>query len=316
MQKTLLNIFAILSQMVFSLQIFAQENSNPETDLGSKTTNGLLASINEPLQNEPLKLLEKISFGNIFWSIVILILTYFTLKLLALILSRLAEKSTQYRITIKGIIPVINILGWTLAVYLIIAGIFRPSVSALMAAGASIGLAIGFASQDILKNIFAGIIILFDRPFVLGDKISIHDHYGEVIGIGLRSTRIVTPDDSVVSIPNAEIMTNAVSNTNTGEPDCQVVAEIYLPINANTEKVRNIAMEAAQISKYVYLNKPIVVLFENKMSDHRFYLKLSLKAYVADIRNEFKFKSDMTEIVIKKLIDEGLMKNEELKVEM
>ena len=316
MQKTLLHIFAFISQMVISVQIMAQDNTGDVKNPASNVTDGLISSLKEPIKDEPLKILEKISFANIFWSIVILVSTYFFLKLLALILTRIAEKSTQYRITIKGIIPVINIIGWALAVYLIIAGIFRPSVSALMAAGASIGLAIGFASQDILKNVFAGIIILFDRPFVLGDKISVHDHYGEVIGIGLRSTRIVTPDDSVVSIPNAEIMTNAVSNTNTGEPDCQVVAEIFLPINANTERVRSIAMEAAQISKYVFLNKPIVVLFENKMSDHRFYLKLSLKAYVADIRNEFKFKSDMTEIVIKKLIDEGVMKNEELKTEL
>jgi len=227
--------------------------------------------------DSPRSILESFSFSNIFWTIVILVLTYFLLKLLALILTRIAEKSTTYRISIKGFIPIINILGWTLAIYLIIAGIFRPSVSALVAAGASIGLAIGFASQDILKNIFAGIVIIFDRPFVLGDKIDIANYYGEVIDIGLRSTRIVTPDDSIVSVPNAEIMTNTVSNTNSGEANCQVVAEIYLPINIDTERTRKIATEAAQISKYVYLNKPIVVLFENEIKEHRIYLKMKIK---------------------------------------
>lgn len=104
-------------------------------------------------------------------------------------------------------------------------------------------------------------MIIFDRPFQVGDKIEIEDYYGEVIKIGLRSTRIVTPDDSMVTIPNGDLMSKPVSNSNSGEPNCQVVAELYLPINIDTEKVRQIALEAAQVSRYVYLNKPIVILF-------------------------------------------------------
>jgi small-conductance mechanosensitive channel len=194
-----------------------------------------------------------------------------------------------------------------LVIYIIIAGIFQPPAATLLAVIASLGIAVGFAAQDIFKNIFGGIMILFDRPFQVGDKIEAGNYYGEVVKIGLRSTRIVTPDDSLVSIPNGDIMTQSVSNSNAGEPNCQVVAEIFLPITVDTEKVRQIATEAAQVSKYIYLNKPISVLFFNEVKERRSYYKMRLKAYVMDIRYEFNFKSDMTELVMKELLQQKII---------
>ncbi|MEJ2618430.1 MAG: mechanosensitive ion channel, partial [Ignavibacteriaceae bacterium] len=208
-----------------------------------------------------------ISFGKVFWSLVVIIIGFFLIRIVSKTLDLIAEKSTSYRITIKGFVPVIRIFGWIVIIYIIIAGIIRPPLPTIITVAASLGIGVGLAAQDIFKNIFGGIMILFDRPFQVGDKIEIGDHYGEVIKIGLRSTRIVTPDDSTVSIPNGEVMSKSVSNTNYGEPNCQVVAEIYLPITVDTEKVRQIAIEAAQVSKYVFLKKPIVILFFNEVKE-------------------------------------------------
>ncbi len=260
----------------------------------------------------PPSIKDIISFSNIFWAFVFFVVGLYVIRFISKTLELIAERSTHYRITIKGIIPVIRILGWTFVFYVIIAGIFKPPAETLLAVLASLGIAIGFAAQDIFKNIFGGIMILFDRPFQVGDKIEVGEYYGEVVKIGLRSTRIVTADDSLVSIPNSNIMNQSVSNSNAGQPNCQVVAEIYLPITIDTEKVRQIAMETAQISKYVYLNKPITVLFFNEVMEHRSYLKMRLKAYVMDIRYEFAFKSDMTEIVIRELFRNGLISKDDL----
>lgn len=252
------------------------------------------------------------SGSKIFWSIIVCIIAYFILRLLIAIIERFAERSTNHRITLKSISPIIRIVGWVLVVIIIIQGIFQPPMSSIIAAMASIGIAIGFAAQDILKNIFGGIMIIFDRPFQVGDKIEVGEYYGEVKEIGLRSTRIVTADDSLVSLPNAEVVNKAVSNSNAGEANCQVVAEIWLPIDIDTDMVRQIAKEAAQVSRYIYLNKPIVVLFFNDVKDRRSFLKMRLKAYVSDIRNEFAFKSDMTELVMGELLKKGIIKKEEL----
>lgn len=261
---------------------------------------------------EPPEIGNIISGGKIFWSIVICILAYFLIRLITLIIERFAERSTHHRITLKSISPIVRIVSWILVIFIIVEGVFQPPMSTIIAALASIGIAIGFAAQDILKNIFGGIMILLDRPFHVGDKIEVGNYYGEVKEIGLRSTRIITKDDSLVSVPNAEVVNTAVSNSNAGEANCQVVAEIYLPIDVDTDKVRQIAKEAAQVSRYIYLNKPIAVIFVNEVKEKRSYLKMRLKAYVSDIRYEFAFQSDMTELVLRDLLDKKIIKKEEL----
>lgn len=265
----------------------------------------------DELKKEAPKLNEMFSIPKLFWSMVIIIAGYVMIRLLSRILQLLAERSTKYRITLKGIIPVVRISGWVLVIITIITGIFQPPMATVLALSASVGVAIGFAAQDILKNIFGGVMILFDRPFQVGDKIEVGSFYGEVTEIGLRSTRIVTPDDSLVAIPNSTIMNGSVSNANAGEANCLVVAEIYLPLSIDTIRVREIATQTAQVSQYVYLNKPITVLFFNEVKERRSYLKMRLKAYVMDIRSEFAFKSEMTEIVISSLLAEGLMKEDD-----
>jgi small-conductance mechanosensitive channel len=258
--------------------------------------------------NPPKRISELISVSKILWAIIFFVAGYFIIRILSKMLELFAERSTAYRITIKSFIPVVKILGWITLVFLIIAGVFHPPLATVLAFSASIGVAVGFAAQDILKNIFGGIMILFDRPFKSGDKIAVGGHYGEVVNVGLRSTRIVTPDDNLVSIPNSDLMNSSVSNANAGESNCQVVTEIYLPIDADTQKARYIGIQSAQVSKYIYLNKPIVVVFVNEYKDHTPILKMKIKAYVLDIRDEFKFKSDVTETAVKMLLEEKILK--------
>jgi small-conductance mechanosensitive channel len=242
-----------------------------------------------------------ISVGIILAIIIALIITYFLNRFVVLVLENLSEQFTSYRLGIKRMVPVVRLVIWTFALYIIIAGIINPPLSTIITVLASVGIAVGFAAQDILKNIFGGFIIIMDRPFQVGDKIQVADHYGEVLSIGLRSSRIVTPDDSVVTIPNSELMNKAVSNTNSSALDCQVVAEIFLPMDVDVDTVKRIAYRAAVSSRYVYLQKPIAIIALNEVHEENFVLKLRVKAYVLDIRYEFPFKSDMTELILSEL---------------
>jgi small-conductance mechanosensitive channel len=255
----------------------------------------------------------RIPLSKVFWSIIAFIIGYLFIRFTTRLLELFAERSSENRITIKSLVPIVRIVGWIVVITIVIAGVIAPKIETLWALTASVGVAVGFASQDILKNIFGGIMILLDTPFKVGDKIEIGSYYGEVIEIGLRSTRIITPDDSLVSIPNGELMNQSVSNNNAGELNCQVVAEIYLPLEIDTEAVRRIATEAAQTSKYVYLNKGITVLFFNEIKDRRSYLKMRLKAYVMDIRYEFIFKSELTEIVLRELLRQEYISPEDFR---
>lgn len=256
---------------------------------------------------QPPDLKRVISLTKIFWTAVFMLVGYFVIKAVSGLLSLFAHRKPRYKGNIRRLLPMVKIIGWSFIVYVIITLILQPPVETIFAFFASVGVAIGFASQDFLKNIFGGLMILFDKPFQIGDKIESGKYYGEVLEIGLRSTRVVTPDDSVVTIPNSEMMNQSISNSNYGENNCQVVAELFLPLNIDTQRVRQVATEAAQVSKYVYLNKPIMVEFSNVLVPRGSFLKMRLKAYVMDVRYEFPFQSEMTEIVIRELHREGLM---------
>lgn len=261
---------------------------------------------------DPVNLVAIISISKILWTLFAFVAAYIFITFLTKTLEFFSEKSSKVRITIKGLIPILRIGLWTVIIIIIIKVIYNPSKEILMTVLASVAITVGFAIQALLKNISGGIMLLFERPFKVGDKIEIGEYYGEVVNIGLQATRIVTQYDSMIVIPNMELMHKSVSNSNSGELYCQVVAKIMLPIDAPTQEIRKIAVEAAQVSRYIYLDKPIEILFTNRFYQRKSFLDMEIKAYVMDIRYEFKFKSDVTELVIKELLAQGLVDKNDL----
>ena len=251
-----------------------------------------------------------ISFNKIIISFFVLLLVWLVNRIVDVLFNRFSERFVQNRLFLKRLTPVVRIILWIIGLYVVIAGIIAPPIETVIAISASIGIAIGFASQDILRNIFGGIMIILDRPFQVGDKIQVGDHYGEVLSIGLRSSQIVTPDDSIVSIPNGELMNRAVSNANSSALDCQVVTEIFFPATVDVMKVKDIARRAVFSSPYLYLNKPVEIISLNEMRDRHFVIKFRVKAYVLDIRYEFLFKSDVTEMIITECNKMGIIPRE------
>lgn len=251
--------------------------------------------------------LEEILTGsNILMTTVVLAGIWFGIRFVSGVLNTLAERFITKRLLIKRLIPIVKVTGWAFGLYVVIAGIFQPPIETIIAVSASVGIAVGFASQDILKNIFGGIMIILDKPFQVGDKIAVDSHYGEVIEIGLRSTRLVTDDDSVVTVPNSELMSKAVSNANSSALDCQVVAELNLPADTDLDAILPICRRAAVTSRYVYLKKPIAVHAYHETVGPRAIVRLRVKAYVLDIRHEFQFRSDMTERILAECRKQGI----------
>ena len=231
---------------------------------------------------------------GIFWSIVVVVVFHFAIRLLIWVLETLAERSVARRLTFKWLIPITRMLLWAIAAYLIVRTIFQVTAQGLLAASAALGVALGFAAQDLLKNVFGGLIVVFDKPFQVGDKISVGGTYGEVVSIGLRSTRIVTADDDLVTVPNSQVVQEQVANANAGQLNCQVVTDLYLPGRVDERRAKEIAFDAAVTSKYVFLDKPIQVFIEDQFRT-TFVTHVKVRAYVLDPRFEFLLRSDITE---------------------
>ncbi len=232
---------------------------------------------------------------RVFWAALVLGMTFVLVKAAVFVLDRLAEQSARRRLLFKRLAPVVRLILWVFGLYVVVRGIFRVDATSFLAAATAIGVAVGFAAQDILKNIFGGLVIISDRPFQIGDKIRVGSTYGEVLSIGLRSTRIATPDDNLVTVPNSQIVSDHVANANAGALDCQVVTDLYLPAWVDATFAKRLAYQAAASSQYVYLKKPIVVLVLDEFQHTTFVLHVKVKAYVLDTRYEFLLMSDITE---------------------
>ena len=281
------------------------ENAKSDTvkAAGAENENSSTASTSttDSKSDSSAAITEVISIRKVVMAALLLIFTFFLNRLVIRILENMAERSVNYRLSIKRLVPAVRIIIWGFALYIVLEGIIDPPMETVITILASAGIAVGFAAQDILKNIFGGFMIILDRPFQVGDKIKVGEHYGEVLQVGLRSSRIVSPDDSVITIPNAELMTREVSNANSSALDCQVVAEIYLPAHTDIDTAKRIAYRAAISSKYIFLKKPVVVITANEIHQSQYVIKMRVKAYVLDIRYEFPFKSDMTERILSEL---------------
>jgi small-conductance mechanosensitive channel len=255
-------------------------------------------------------------FGvGVAWSVLAIVLFNYLIASLVWLLDTLAERSPDRRLFYKRLAPIVRILLWLFAAYLIVAVIFDVEAQNLIAATAAFSVAVGFAAQDLLKNLFGGMILVFDQPFQVGDKISVGGTYGEVVSIGLRSTRIVTPDDNLVSVPNAQVVDQQVANANAGELNCQVVTDLYLPGWADEETAKRIAFNAAISSKFVYLRKPVVVLVAD-VFEETFLTRVRVKAYVLDPRLEFQFQSDVTERARAGFREAGLLNVEHMQAHL
>ena len=131
-------------------------------------------------------------------------------------LELLSRRSTRARFFIKRAEPVVRMCIWFVAVFVCF-DLLAPSRETFWAGMASLGIAFGLGAQDLIKNLVGGLVVLGDRPYQLGDRVRIGDAYGEIDHIGLRSTKLTTPDDTRVTIPNAQVLNDRVS---TPTPAC------------------------------------------------------------------------------------------------
>ena len=261
----------------------------------------------QSLPTDSVSLLERVSFTNFLYAILVIVIAYSLVRLSATTMEMLSQRAPRARFFFKLLTPVIRFVLWAVTSVIVIT-IFAPSRETLLAVLASVGIALGLGAQDLVKNIIGGLVILVDRPYQLGDRVKIGDAYGEIDHIGLRSTKLTTPDDTRVTIPNSDILSGMAWNANSGVPDCQVVTDLVLPIDTSPTEALEIGYEAAWSSPYILLSKPVVVLLQDKFQNSP-YLQLRVKGYVYDHRFEPRLQSDITLRAKAEFLKRGLLQS-------
>lgn len=186
------------------------------------------------------------SLPEIVSAILLIVLFSYLARLVRNVVRRLMGRVTDHG-------PVKSLLGngayvalWALGVFLAL-GVLQldQAVTSLLAGVGILGLALGFAFQDIAQNFIAGILMALRRPFTDGDLVETSGHFGIVEDIDLRGTQIRTPQGQLVQIPNGEVYGGAIVNyTESGARRLDL--QCGVSYGDDLEKARSVALDAME----------------------------------------------------------------------
>ena len=157
------------------------------------------------------------------------------------------------------------------------------------------GLVIGLALQDSLKNILGGISLILDETFKVGEKIKLESgEVGEIVDIGLRSTKMRTYDNELINVPNGYLANTTIQNFTKPSPKIRVVVPFGVEYGSDVAKVKKLVLTEAKKIKDI-LDKPEVGVQFYEMADSSLNFKLMF--WVKDWRDAHAKKLEATEMI-------------------
>jgi len=246
---------------------------------------------------------QQISVSLIIVTIASLYGTFFASKIIPKVLldekvnKRIIERGVrqsiahllQYLIVLIGILVSFTMMGFDLSKMTLLMGAF--------------GVGIGFGLQSIVNNFVSGLILLFERPLREGDTIAVGDDIAQIKKIGLRATIVQTFENADVIIPNAELISNQVTNWTLNTRQVRVSINVGVAYGSNIEKVSKILLQCGKQHKSVVKSPTPQVIFINLGESS---LDFELRVWIPDADERIHVKSDIYHDVISKFSEENI----------
>jgi small-conductance mechanosensitive channel len=190
----------------------------------------------------------------------------------------------RYTVLAIGLMVVLESVGINLSTLTVFAG--------------ALGIGVGFGLQTIANNFVSGLIILFERPIKVGDRVAVGDVLGAVVSISARATTIVTNDNIAVIVPNSAFISQQVTNWSYTGPDVRFNIPIGVAYASDPDVVRQLLLEVADHHPGVLKQPAPDVLFDAfGDSSLNFVLRVWTREYTARpgvLRSELNFLISQT----------------------
>ncbi|MBP7149366.1 MAG: mechanosensitive ion channel [Acidobacteria bacterium] len=134
-------------------------------------------------------------------------------------------------------------------------------MTSLAVLGGVLGIGVGFGLQTIASNFVSGLILLFERPIKVGDRVEIASLTGEVVRIGARSTWVRTNDNTIIIVPNADFISNRVTNWTANDQRVRLHVAVGVGYDSDAEEVREVLLAVAHSHPDVLASPEPNVLF-------------------------------------------------------
>lgn len=159
---------------------------------------------------------------------------------------------------------------------------WNVEITALITTAGVASLAVALAAQETLANIIAGLVLMVDRPFRQGDRIELGPGLvGDVLEVGLRTTRILTLENTVIIVPNKEMAQNRLVNYSSPDPRIVLKIPVTVAIDGDLAKAKDVLEEAAKRHPAVLADPPPVAYF-TEITD--LGVRLQVWAWIADVK--------------------------------
>ena len=182
-------------------------------------------------------------------------------------------------------------------------------IAPLLAGAGVVGLALSLAAKDTLSNLIAGVLLIMDRPFQVGDRIELWNApnetgtWGDVIEIGIRATKIRNPDNLVVVVPNNEIMQRDIINYTMSGQDIRLRIPFSVAYESDIERAKVLLIQAALEVEGVKPDPtPIVIVRGFGPSE----VNMQLRVWIMEARNRRRIADEITGIALQAFAREGV----------
>jgi small-conductance mechanosensitive channel len=224
------------------------------------------------------KLLRRIASSQIFSRLIVDEGTQYTLN-----------RISHYVIMIIGALVAFQFIGIDLTGLAVILGFL------------SVG--IGFGLQNITSNFVAGLILLFERPIKVGDRVTVGDQEGDVIEIKMRSTTIRTLNNIAVIVPNSNFISSTVVNWSYGDSRVRLEIEVGVSYGSDLDKVLRVLKEVGDEHPDV-LKNPLPEVLHAGFGDSAWNMKL--RAWIAEPRRHPQISSELHCAIVRKFRENGI----------
>jgi small-conductance mechanosensitive channel len=239
----------------------------------------------------PVTLTSLILFLS-FFIIFVLLSRWITKMLGSKVLSRLhIEEGTRYNFE-RVVYYTLVIIGAVLAFQFI--GINLTGLAVIFGL---LSVGIGFGLQNITSNFVAGLILLFERPVAVGDRVTVGDAEGDVVEINIRSTTIRTMNNIAIIVPNSEFVSEKVINWSHGEKKIRLDIDVGVSYNSDLDTVIHCMKEVADESEHV-LKFPEPVVHLVSFGDSSW--NMQLRCWIADPKQHPSIRSEINCEIVRK----------------
>ncbi|AKT37796.1 mechanosensitive ion channel family protein [Chondromyces crocatus] len=244
------------------------------------------------------KLIETIQAGGVITGLVILLITWFLVRVATSALERTGSRFVHRRLLLHQIATLLRFGMYIGGIVAAIGTSLNLSKEVVLALTGTIAVTIGFALKDLASSILAGLTLIIDRPFQVGDRVQFEDHFGEIKAIGLRSVRLLTEDDLLVTIPNNKFLTEVVASANQGRLDMVVKREFWVSPEQDLDLVKRVVEECITSNRYVFLGQQWSVRMEQVMFPFGAAVRLEAEASILDMKYKQEYEGALTERVL------------------